>query len=140
MLALLSALSAIVLASAPPVAWLQERVPEHELITLSDGLADSTVFSIDQDGLGRMWFGTASGGANVFDGHRLRAFVNEPRPDSLSQLSRMRSGVTSLTRKSRTDSWNSNWSSVKVKSMAYFLGMPSMRSAIMFLCTSLVPA
>lgn len=64
--------------------WLDDGLAEHELLTLGDGLSDSTIFSIDQDPLGRIWFGTASGGANVFDGHNVRSFVHDQSPDSLS--------------------------------------------------------
>ncbi|MEM1246646.1 MAG: diguanylate cyclase [Acidobacteriota bacterium] len=64
--------------------WIDEGVAEHAFLTLSDGLTDSTIFSIDQDELGRLWFGTASGGANVFDGHTVKALIHDESPDSLS--------------------------------------------------------
>ena len=84
MLAVLSALTLTALLLSPTGRWLESRAPDHELITLSDGLSDSTIYSIDQDSQGRIWFGTASGGVNVFDGHHIRAFIHEPRIDSLS--------------------------------------------------------
>ncbi len=77
-------LSAPGVVMAQPITWLDNRPPDHEVLNLSNGLSDSTIFSVDQDALGRVWFGTASGGVNVFDGHRVRVFVNEPDPESLS--------------------------------------------------------
>jgi len=51
--------SALVLGSSLIVAanvssWLDHQAPDHELITLSDGLSDSTVFS-------RLYAGTQDG-------------------------------------------------------------------------------
>ena len=71
-------------ASASATEWLTDGAPRSDTISLSDGLADSTIFSVAQDSLGRIWFGTASGGANVYDGHGIRAFVQGDDPESLS--------------------------------------------------------
>ena len=62
-------------------------------------------FSVDQDALGRIWFGTASGGANVYDGHRIRVFVNEPDPQtSVSQRHRTGPRPT-LAARSMSETW-----------------------------------
>ncbi len=84
MLAILGAVAVTALVGAQEPTWLRDHAPDHEFLTLSDGLSDSTVFSIDQDDQGRIWFGTASGGANVYDGHRLRTHVHDADADSLS--------------------------------------------------------
>lgn len=42
-------------------------------LTLGDGLSQSSVMSIAQDKLGRMWFGTKEG-VNIYDGAGIRAF------------------------------------------------------------------
>ncbi|MDJ0656540.1 MAG: diguanylate cyclase [Xanthomonadales bacterium] len=65
--------------------WADPSRVHFEILTLGDGLFDSTVFSIAQDRKGLMWFGTASGGANRFDGYRVKAYLHEPgNPASLS--------------------------------------------------------
>ena len=62
------------LVHAAPQVWTEPHSVEFEMLSLADGLSDSTVFSISQDQGGRIWLGTASGGANVFDGYRIEAF------------------------------------------------------------------
>ncbi len=65
--------------------WTSPSQVHFESLTLADGLYDSTIFSIAQDGNGQLWFGTAAGGANSFDGYRVHAFLHDPtNPESLS--------------------------------------------------------
>ncbi|MBU3069508.1 response regulator [Aestuariicella sp. G3-2] len=47
-----------------------------EQITLKDGLSQSTVFSVEQDSTGFMWFGTRNG-LNRFDGFNFRHFYTK---------------------------------------------------------------
>ena len=99
---LLSGLASI--SASQPINWLDNRPPDHELLTLSTGLSDSTIFSVDQDALGRIWFGSASGGANVFDGHGIRVFVNESDPETLSH-----SGAGQILTDSSGTVWVGTW-------------------------------
>lgn len=48
-----------------------------ENITLEDGLSQSTVYSIEQDRKGFMWFGTQIG-LNRYDGHKIQQFMPDP--------------------------------------------------------------
>ncbi|MEM1081536.1 MAG: diguanylate cyclase [Pseudomonadota bacterium] len=73
--------------SGPAAAsvWTDHRPVQFEMLSLADGLSDSTVFSISQDQRGRIWMGTSSGGANVFDCYRIEVFREDPdNPHSLS--------------------------------------------------------
>ncbi|MEN1728205.1 MAG: diguanylate cyclase [Pseudomonadota bacterium] len=71
--------------SANTQIWTEPHSVEFEMLTLADGLSDSTVFSIDQDQRGRIWLGSSSGGANVFDGYQVESFLHqEDDPQSLS--------------------------------------------------------
>ena len=72
-------------ASAEPPIWTARSTTHVESLSLSDGLSDSTIFSISQDQLGRIWLGSAAGGANVYDGYQIQFFVHQPQdPLSLS--------------------------------------------------------
>ncbi|MEM9529703.1 MAG: diguanylate cyclase [Pseudomonadota bacterium] len=65
--------------------WSDASDVHFEALTLADGLSDSTVYSISQDGKGQLWFGLAAGGANRFDGYRVDAFMHDPADaDSIS--------------------------------------------------------
>ncbi|MEM9301021.1 MAG: diguanylate cyclase [Pseudomonadota bacterium] len=65
--------------------WSRPQSVQFEMLSLADGLADSTIFSISQDARGRIWLGSAAGGANVFDGYQVRSFLHDPAdPESLS--------------------------------------------------------
>lgn len=46
-------------------------------ITVADGLSQSTVFTILQDKLGYMWFGTIDG-LNKYDGYKFKIYSNNP--------------------------------------------------------------
>ncbi len=76
-LALLLTLGQIAIAQKSTV-WSEPGQVHFESLTLADGLYDSTVFSITQDASGQIWFGTAAGGANRFDGYRITAYLHEP--------------------------------------------------------------
>jgi diguanylate cyclase (GGDEF)-like protein len=56
--------------SSTPNQWLVEE------IKLEDGLPDSTVFSLQQDQSGFMWFGTVNGLAR-FDGYSFKVFKHD---------------------------------------------------------------
>jgi ligand-binding sensor domain-containing protein/signal transduction histidine kinase len=47
------------------------------VISLEDGLSQSTIFAIAQDQLGLMWFGTEDG-LNCYDGYEFKVYKNEP--------------------------------------------------------------
>ena len=58
--------------------------PKFVRISVEQGLSQSSVYSILQDGEGSMWFGTEDG-LNRYDGYSFRIFRHEPdNPDSLS--------------------------------------------------------
>ena len=72
-------------APAPAAIWSAPHAVQFRMLSLADGLSDSTIFSIAQDRRGRIWFGTAAGGANVYDGYRVQAWLHDPEdPASLS--------------------------------------------------------
>lgn len=49
---------------------------QFKTLNVSDGLSQSTVYCILQDSRGYMWFGTRSGGLNLYDGYRFKHFKN----------------------------------------------------------------
>ena len=55
-------------------------------ITLKDGLSQSSVYSIYQDGKGFMWFGTFDG-LNRYDGYTIKVFLPNDNGDSIKSLS-----------------------------------------------------
>ena len=55
-------------------------------ITLKDGLSQSSVYSIYQDGKGFMWFGTYDG-LNRYDGQSIKTFMPNVKGDSINALS-----------------------------------------------------
>jgi ligand-binding sensor domain-containing protein len=63
------------------------RIPvpvQFENLGITDGLSQSTVFSITQDHLGFMWFCTEDG-VNRYDGYHFKVFRNEPdNPKSIA--------------------------------------------------------
>jgi ligand-binding sensor domain-containing protein/signal transduction histidine kinase len=52
-------------------------------LSVAEGLSQSSVFCIMQDSRGFMWFGTRTGGLNLYDGYTFKAFEND-RNDSCS--------------------------------------------------------
>ncbi|MEM7704251.1 MAG: diguanylate cyclase [Pseudomonadota bacterium] len=71
-------------AAEAPV-WSSPSAVHFDVLTLADGLSDSTVYSVSRDSQGQMWFGLAAGGANRYDGYRVEAFLHDPAtPSSLS--------------------------------------------------------
>lgn len=50
---------------------------KSQVISLEDGLSQSTIFAMAQDQLGLMWFGTEDG-LNCYDGYEFKVFKNEP--------------------------------------------------------------
>jgi signal transduction histidine kinase/DNA-binding response OmpR family regulator/ligand-binding sensor domain-containing protein len=94
---LLIALSAGAEPGAPPAAtWSAPEAVQFRMLSLADGLSDSTIFSIAQDRRGRIWFGTAAGGANVFDGYRVQAWLHDP--EDAASLSHAAAGEVLATR------------------------------------------
>jgi ligand-binding sensor domain-containing protein/signal transduction histidine kinase len=55
--------------------WAQDYT--STVISLEDGLSQSTIFTMAQDQLGFMWFGTEDG-LNRYDGYGFKVFKNEP--------------------------------------------------------------
>lgn len=70
----------IVIAAIPSSA--QTRHIELRHISTVDGLSENTVYCIEQDRYGFMWFGTQTG-LNQYDGYRFTVYRNDPR-DSTS--------------------------------------------------------
>lgn len=60
----------------------QQDSLEFRKISTSDGLSQSSVITIEQDRLGRMWLGTRDG-LNLYNGNTFKVFRNNPN-DSLS--------------------------------------------------------
>ena len=58
---------------SPAFSVAQPSVPRFDHITLEQGLSQSTVNAIVQDGPGFLWFGTQDG-LNRFDGYSVRVF------------------------------------------------------------------
>lgn len=54
--------------------WSSTRIVKH--YTINDGLANNAVYSIAQDGKGKMWLGTIDG-LHSFDGNEIRVWRNE---------------------------------------------------------------
>ncbi len=50
---------------------------KSQVISLEEGLSQSTIFAMTQDQLGLMWFGTEDG-LNCYDGYEFKVFKNEP--------------------------------------------------------------
>ncbi len=72
-------------AQQPAAIWSAANAIQVDSLSLSDGLSDSTIFSISQDQRGRIWLGSAAGGANVYDGYEVHYFVHDPNdPTTLS--------------------------------------------------------
>ena len=62
----------------------QENEYKFEKISIKDGLSHSNVYTIIQDHLGYMWFGTQDG-LNKYDGYEFTIYRHEPtNPNSLS--------------------------------------------------------
>ncbi|MAZ90203.1 MAG: hypothetical protein CL693_21425 [Cellvibrionaceae bacterium] len=60
------------LSLAVPAAVAMDDMMEQ--LTLQHGLSQSTVFAIEQDAVGFMWFGTRNG-LNRFDGYQFRHYM-----------------------------------------------------------------
>ncbi len=71
----------VILISAAPAAAEQGRRFEH--LSVEDGLSQSIVYSLGQDGRGFLWFGTQDGGLNRYDGYTFKLFEHDPQ-DSTS--------------------------------------------------------
>lgn len=56
---------------------LQAQNYKSQVISLEDGLSQSTIFAMAQDQLGLMWFGTEDG-LNCYDGYEFKVYKNEP--------------------------------------------------------------
>ncbi len=74
-------LLAVLLASGSIVVHAQQRI-KFDAISLREGLSQGSVFSIFQDRMGFMWFGTADG-LNRYDGYEFHTYRFDPL-DSLS--------------------------------------------------------
>lgn len=62
--------------------WAHNRNVRH--ITIDDGLSSNTIYSIIQDDLGRMWFGT-NDGLHCYDGRNITVW-RDPSMPSLGQV------------------------------------------------------
>ena len=77
-----------------------QRPPSFSHVTVRDGLSNNSVFSILQDDLGFMWFGTFSG-LNRYDGREIRTY----RPEPLDRASLSGSIVFALLQDSQGRLW-----------------------------------
>ena len=77
-------LSALTFKHAFAAVWGEGEPVQFEILGLSDGLSDSTIFSVAQGDDGRLWFGSASGGVNVYDGYEVTSFMRGKSEESLS--------------------------------------------------------
>lgn len=72
-------------------AWVEpsQGIGQFTRIGVEQGLSNSTVLSICQDGDGCIWFATPNG-LNRFDGHEISVFnsTNSPLPDNIGKLAR----------------------------------------------------
>lgn len=84
----------------PAVVAGQQRPPSFSHVTVRDGLSNNSVFSILQDDLGFMWFGTFSG-LNRYDGREIRTY----RPEPLDRASLSGSIVFALLQDSQGRLW-----------------------------------
>ena len=67
----------------PPIN--AQNITTFDHLSVNDGLSQSTIFAINQDSKGFMWFGTRGGGLNKYDGYEFTAYRNIPdMPSSLS--------------------------------------------------------
>lgn len=63
----------------------QSNTIKFSHITVDEGLSQSTVFAIEQDSRGFMWFGTRTGGLNRYDGSLMKVYKNNTEdPYSIS--------------------------------------------------------
>lgn len=69
-------LALLLISVMPFTAWSSSADSMMEQITLRDGLSQSTVFSIEQDTTGYLWFGTRNG-LNRFDGYQFRHYMSD---------------------------------------------------------------
>ena len=76
--------SSVSLAQTSSAVWDGGEPVQFEVLGLSDGLSDSTIFSVAQGDDGRLWFGSASGGVNVYDGYQVTSYMRDKSPTSLS--------------------------------------------------------
>ncbi|MCK5823727.1 MAG: hypothetical protein KAG95_06965, partial [Bacteroidales bacterium] len=62
-----------------PIQLLFSQVEnlDFERITVENGLSQSTVYSICQDSLGFMWFGTQNRGLNKYDGYAFNVYLKQ---------------------------------------------------------------
>ena len=75
---------ALAFSVVPLPVGAQRQEPRFDRITIDDGLSQSSVYAIAQDGLGFMWFGTQDG-LNRYDGHSFLVHRHVPgNPSSLS--------------------------------------------------------
>ena len=62
----------------------QDQNYTFEKLSIKDGLSHSNVYTIIQDNLGYMWFGTQDG-LNKYDGYDFTIYRHDPKnPNSLS--------------------------------------------------------
>jgi ligand-binding sensor domain-containing protein len=54
----------------------QNQQFSFEHLSVAEGLSQSTVFAIEQDSKGFMWFGTRTGGLNKYDGYTFKVYKN----------------------------------------------------------------
>ena len=81
---ILPCLLLLVFFGSSPFSWGQKQRTQFKHISLEEGLSQSSVYSIVQDRLGFMWFGTEDG-LNKYDGYDFDIYKNDPEnPDYLS--------------------------------------------------------
>ncbi len=68
------------------IGYTQISEYDFKSISIKDGLTQSTVLSIYQDGKGFIWFGTFDG-LNRFDGRSIKAFLPYVKDDSIKSIS-----------------------------------------------------
>jgi ligand-binding sensor domain-containing protein/signal transduction histidine kinase len=92
--------AAVLLARTPGPASAQSSVIRFETLSVEDGLSQSTVRAIIQDGQGFMWFGTGDG-LNKYDGYTFTHYKHDPEnPASISD-----SLITSIYLDSQGQMW-----------------------------------
>ena len=67
-----------------PVGGTDPKLARFNVVSIKEGLSQSTVYAITQDARGFMWFGTQDG-LNRYDGYQFVVYRHDPQnPDSMA--------------------------------------------------------